>query len=116
MNENVWDGEWYIPSKNELKSLYAAFSGLTYADIEISWTDGNAMPDFDSQTYKDARTAFNLKMTTAGGSILNDTGRYWTSTEFDANKAWFIRFNTSVLEYNQEKYDTWTRVRPILAF
>jgi hypothetical protein len=116
MNENVWDGEWYVPSKNELKSLYAAFSGLTYADIEISWTDGNAMPGFDSQTYKDARTVFNLKMTTAGGSILNDTGRYWTSTEFDANKAWVIRFSTSVLDYSLDKYNTWIWVRPILAF
>lgn len=116
MNLNVWDGQWYIPSKNELKSLYAAFSGLTYADVETSWIDGGAMPNYDQQQYLDARTAFNLKITNAGGTELTQTGRYWTSTEYDASKAWFIRFNTSVLEYGQEKYDTWTRVRPIFAF
>ena len=110
------NGAWYVPSKNELKELYAAISGLTYDEIENSWTDGAAMPEFDSTASQNARTAFNTKVTNAGGTAFNFYGQYWAVTEISSNVVWSVHFQTSVLQNSKSKGDAYGRLRPILAF
>ncbi len=116
MNESDVNGQWYIPSKNELRSLYAAISGIAYADIETSWIDGGAMPNLNSTAAIAARTEFNTKLTNAGGVILNLTGQYWASTEIDNQKVWSVHFQTGILQNSKFKYDTWGRARAIMQF
>lgn len=116
LNEADVDGAWYLPSKNELKALYAGLSGLTYADIETTWTDGQAMPGFDSKACQDARTAFNNAVKAAGGTEFNFYGQYWAVTEISSNVVWSVHFQTSVLQTGKSKGDSYGRARAILAF
>ena len=109
------NGKWYLPAKNELKSLYAAMSGLTYADIETTWTDNAAMPGYDSQSCVNARDAFNLKITDAGGTWLHPYAWYWTTTEIDNNTAWSVQFETGVMQSIKIKWDH-GKARPIMQF
>ncbi len=115
------DGKWYLPAKNELKSLYAATSGLTYADIKDTWLDDQAMPDFSTQPCINARDAFNTTLTDAGGLGLHQWAWYWTSTEVVtgsdvSNKtAWSVQFDTGVMQSIKIKWD-WGRARPIMKF
>lgn len=110
------NGVWYLPSKNELKGLYAAMSGIAYADIETTWQDGAAMPDFNSAEANAARTAFNDKVKAAGGTEFNFYGQYWAVTEISANVVWSVHFQTSVLQNTKSKGDGYGRARAILAF
>lgn len=116
MNSADVDGKWYIPSKNELKALYAGISGLTYDDIATSWTDGNAMPNFDSANCQAARTAFNNTVKAAGGAEFNFYGQYWAVTEIGASPVWSVHFQTSVLQTSKSKGDAYGRARAVLAF
>lgn len=115
------DGKWYLPAKNELKSLYAGTSGLTYADIKDTWLDNQPMPDFNSESCTNARNAFNTKLTDAGGIVLHQWAWYWTSTEVVTgsdvpNKtAWSVQFDTGVMQSIKIKWD-WGRARPIMKF
>lgn len=122
VNNKDINGKWYIPSKNELKSLYAASSGLTYADIEATWLDDQPMPNFDTQACKDARDAFNNKLTSAAGKWLDPYGWYWTSTEVVTggevpNKtAWSVEFaKGGLMDSSKIKWD-WGLARPIMKF
>jgi len=117
MNENDDTGIWYMPAKNELRSLYAAISGLTYEDIKTSWLDANAMPGFDSQACIAARTAFNEKIKAAGGTAFGvDVGQYWSVTEINTNSAWSVKIDTGILQNSKRKDDSWGRTRPIMEF
>lgn len=116
INASDETGAWYLPAKNELKSLYAAMNGLTYEDIKTSWIDAGAMPGFDNPTNIAARTAFNKKIQDAGGTAFGDNGQYWASTEIDANFAFSVKIDTGVLQKTKYKYDTWGRARLIFEF
>lgn len=116
MNSANIDGQWYIPSKNELKGLYAGMSGLTYADIATTWEDGKALPNFDSSSAQTARTNFNNAVTSAGGTAFNFYGQYWAVTEISTNLVWSVHFQTSVLQNTKSKGDAAGRARAILVF
>jgi hypothetical protein len=117
MNESNVYGEWYMPAKNELRSLVAGMSGLTYSQIENTWTDGNSMPNFTSQTCVDARKDFNSKIKNAGGTEMNITnGQYWASTEADATYVWSVHLETGKIHATKRKDDAWGRLRPIMQF
>lgn len=116
MNAGDVNGAWYIPSKNELKGLYAGISGLTYNDISTTWLDTQAMPNYSSTACNNARTAFNTQVTNAGGTAFNFYGQYWAVTEISANVGWSVHFSTSVLQNNKSKGDAFGRARAILAF
>lgn len=116
MNGENIDGEWYAPSKNELRSLYAAMSGMTYAAIETSWIDGGVMPSFDSVAATAARWSFDEKMVSHGGTAFNLNGQYWASTEVDGQCAWSVHFGTGVMQATKFKHDAWGRLRPIMNF
>lgn len=117
MNESNVYGEWYMPAKNELRSLVAAMSGLTYSQIENTWTDGNPMPNFTSETCANARKDFNTKIKNTGGNEMNIVnGQYWASTEADATFVWSVHLETGKIHNTKRKDDQWGRLRPIMEF
>lgn len=79
------NGAWYLPARDELKMLYAGYSGKTYESI-VNWTVDN-MPDYDLQECKDARTAFNTMLMAKSGKAIGGSGNsvaewYLSSSEF----------------------------------
>lgn len=116
-NESNVYGEWYMPAKNELKALIASMSGLSYGQVENTWTDGNSMPNFTTQACVDARADFNGKIKGAGGTELNITnGQYWSTTEVDATFVWSVHLETGKIHGTKRKDDAWGRLRPIMQF
>lgn len=88
------DMEWIIPSPDQLKALYAGMSGLNLVsggagpgEIDL-WT--GEMPNYAD--YKDARTAFNNKIKSFGGTAISDT--YWSNEESGSTMAKCIYFYT----------------------
>lgn len=75
INGGNLDGRWYIPAKEELLALYAAWNG-----------------DATTTANTEARAAFNAQLTAASGSVLSED-RYWSSTEADARTSFRVDFN-----------------------
>lgn len=80
----TWNGEgdWYIPARDELQHIYCALHGAA----PITWTSGNGAP----ATNATARSAFNDKLTNAGGDAFvsaGGTAYYWSSSEVTGGTA-----------------------------
>ncbi len=105
------DGPWYLPSLNELMSLYAGYCGLY---IGTGWsTGGYAMPGYDNPACVESRATFDNILTSVGG--VGFTGAYyWSSTEFSDGVAWHVDF-TDGDTYSDLKASV-DRVRAVLAF
>ncbi len=54
-------------------------------------------------------------ITAAGGTGLIDTG-YWSSTEYDDQKAWYMDFANSWTNGGYKTFSGWRKVRSVLAF
>ena len=73
--------DWYWPALNELVEIFGIYNGKPYQE------SGNVVPDDLTDEEKAARAAFDLSLTTYGGTAMNtaatDTNgdRYWSSTE-----------------------------------
>ncbi|HBX46821.1 hypothetical protein [Limibacterium fermenti] len=80
-------GVWYLPAKNELKVLYAGYSGITSL-----WDDFSNMPDYNNPNRAAARKAFDSKLEAAGGNAFT-TNYYWSSSEGDNSLAWEVNFS-----------------------
>lgn len=65
---------WYVPSYNELSALFAAYNG------------GGSGRD------EQARAAFNEKLVAHGG-VAFETTNYWTSTQFDSEMSYTVKFS-----------------------
>ncbi|MBK5720792.1 fimbrillin family protein [Dysgonomonas sp. Marseille-P4677] len=102
MNNGNENGAWYLPARDELKMLYAGYSGKVYESI-VGWIASNNMPGYDSPECKEARTQFNAKLTAKDGGIaIGCSGnsvakRYLSSSEDWANGS-FI-FNVESAQY-----------------
>lgn len=98
IEENGVQGiDWYMPSKKEMKELFAAASGLRISDTQTGegfisdWGDDTDMPDYGNSKYQTNRTRFNQKMIDAGGARIS--GFYCTSTEGSEMDVWLLNFN-----------------------
>lgn len=98
IEENCIPGpEWYMPSKREMKELFAAMSGFKISSVETGegfisdWEDETDMPGYGSKECQANRTRFNQRMIDAGGARLG--GFYSTSTEGGEMDVWLLNFN-----------------------
>lgn len=110
--------KWYLPSVNEWKEFAAVFSGKVYSDIGV-WYQISPMPGYDDQSCVAARTAFNAKLTSKGGTQLdlsNDTGWYWSSTEHNAGDNVIYSFGFKNGSASADSKNLTGRVRAVLAF
>jgi hypothetical protein len=105
---------WFLPSKNELKALYAGFSGRVFDE---AWGDGFKMPGFDEQACAEARAAFNAALVMAGGTPLDESEYpyYWSSMEDYDSLAWIVNFRDGGYSLVDSKAYP-IRVRAISAF
>lgn len=65
VNSSNENGVWYLPARDELKMLFAGYSGKIYESI-VNWVM-NAMPNYDSAECIAARSAFNTNLTVKSG-------------------------------------------------
>ena len=110
-------GVWYLPSKNELKVLYANMSGKKYEDIS-GWGDLSPMPESNTQACKDARTSFNAKIVDVGGDVLyngTDALWLWSSSEHDKDASWCLSFDNNGTPFYPPKSNSFY-VRAIMTF
>ena len=90
-----YEGDWYLPAINELKSLFETYNGTT-VDVATYATYTNL-----SGPEKEARVAFNTKLTGLGGHRLDlstnaakGTGQWSSSlSESDGSKAQYLRWS-----------------------
>lgn len=95
-NENE-NGVWYLPARDELKMLYAGYSGKTYESI-VNWTAAN-MPGYDLQECKDARTAFNTMLTAKGGLAIAASGGQYQEWYLSSSEAsLYVRYSFNLKE------------------
>lgn len=75
---------WYLPAINELHYLLCAWNG----GAPTTWGANAQVPYYDNS----ARTAFNARLTTAGGTALefSSSSRFWSSSESDDDKCWVV--------------------------
>jgi len=91
VNSDSESGAWHLPARDELKMLYAGYSGKIYESI-VGWTSG--MPGYNSPECVAARSAFNTKLTDKGGMVFG-TGDLWfylSSSEISSNRSFNIYF------------------------
>ncbi len=73
---------WYWPAINEMRVVFEAYNGRPYVE------KGNVVPSAITDEEKEARAAFDLSLTTYGGTAMNlgdpsaNGDRYWCSTEY----------------------------------
>lgn len=105
-NEN---GAWYLPARDELKMLFAGYSGKKYESI-VNWTS-NSMPDYDSSECVAARTDFNSHLTAKGGMAINGSGNavsewYLSSSEISGYGNYYsFNFAMGLYSADPKNYD-----------
>ena len=117
-NEDYGDagatGVWYLPGKNELKALYAGYSGKVYETIN-GWGDYVYMPGYDDLLAQDARSVFNARLTAAGGTVLSNNW-YWSSSDHNLEFAWSVDFGEGGPPFGSNKINNSDKARCVLAF
>lgn len=127
-----WDGtksEKFNPEK-KLKGIAVveddnhAFLVLTKDIKNVDWWDGKRkceeqfaqMPNLRQldAIYKN-KEVLNKAFIAAGGEALDGEAYYWSSTEYDGNRAWKLRMSDGTRNYTS-KNASYRYVRPVLAF
>lgn len=103
--ESLGEG-WYWPALNEMVEVFDIYNGVPYAELEEN--KATATPDKITDEEKASRDAFDLSLTTYGGTAMNTADpttngdRYWTSTELtDGDKHYgsFMVFGKAYKSY-----------------
>ncbi len=112
---NATRDRWYLPAKNELKMLYAGFSGKVYESLP-EWIDGANMAGYDDAGSVEARNVFNQAIVAAGGAPLETSSDpyYWSSVEDYDVLAWVVNFQNGYSFIDPKPNPS--RVRAISAF
>ena len=103
--ESLGEG-WYWPALNEMVEIFDIYNGIPYAELEEN--KATVTPDKITDEEKASRDAFDLSLTTYGGTAMNTADpttngdRYWTSTELtDGDKHYgsFMVFGKAYKSY-----------------
>lgn len=103
--ESLGEG-WYWPALNELVEIFGVYNGSPYKE------SGNVVPSKLSDEEKAARAAFDLSLTTYGGTAMNTASadengdRYWSSTELVAGDKHYGSFMVFGKAYMSVAADT----------
>lgn len=103
---------WYLPAREEFRALCAGYSGKVYEEI-IDWDHNATVPGYNEDECVAARTAFNIKLTAAGGVGLRDAV-YFSSSEYDQRNAWGVGIAGNSSSW--DKTSSQPSIRAILAF
>lgn len=93
--------DWYLPSEKEL----ALLCGKEKDNI---WTNDNVGTD--------NRDLINKKIKLIDGAVQISPAEYWSSTEYDNEHAYIVRFYSIVNVGALDKNSKYCRVRAVLAF
>ncbi len=110
VNNGDENGAWYLPARDELKMLYAGYSGKIYEQI-TNWGDNKDMPGYDSQECKDARSGFNSKLTAKSGMAIGgntEQGVEWyylSSSEYSDKLSYLLKFDQGMPHVDRKSYD-----------
>jgi hypothetical protein len=89
--------DWYLPAKNELEVLYYFLKPTTNANNTGSGSNANAVsPEPISTNYTSgspAQTSAGIGFRTGETNALVFSADYWSSTEVNANNAWYQNFS-----------------------
>ena len=107
--ESLGEG-WYWPALNEMVEIFDIYNGVPYAELEEN--KATATPDKITDEEKASRDAFDLSLTTYGGTAMNTADpttkgdRYWTSTELTDGDKHYGSFMTFGKAYKSYPADT----------
>jgi hypothetical protein len=94
--------DWYMPAKNELEICYRNLKPTTTANNTNSGTNANAVPSTGGYSGgSPAQTSATLFQT--GNSESFAGANYWSSTEFNASRAWNQYFLNGNQRTNYDK-------------
>lgn len=95
---------WYLPARDELRMLFAGYSGKIFEDI-VNWESDSNMPGYDSAECIAARQAFNEKLVSKGGSAFGvDEDWYLSSSEISSKTYWSLNILDSGCSPDEKSY------------
>ena len=102
---------WYLPAREELLGLFDIYNGVKHDKCTV------AQPGAISADEKAARATFEGWLSAKGGEAMNDAAdtdngqSYISSTEYDADYLWYVRFGKYMLsnEARKNKDNRYTR-------
>ncbi len=110
VNDGQPDGPWYLPTRNELKALYAGYSGKVYEEI-VDWKN-DYMPGYDNPSCHAARADFNQKLADKGGMVFGSNESsglaqwyYMSTSEITATYCWSAEFTTGNILPDNKGFD-----------
>ena len=106
VNSNNESGAWYLPARDEIKMLFAGYSGKIYERI-VNWTSSN-MPDYNSAECIASRLQFNTKLTNKGGDAFGASGNavnwwYLSSSEISVPSCYTFSFEEGLYGIDPKK-------------
>ncbi|WP_165359892.1 fimbrillin family protein [Bacteroides thetaiotaomicron] len=111
VNSGNDNGVWHLPARDELKMLYAGYSGKTYESI-VNWM--SMMPGYDSPECATARTAFNTMLTAKGGAAIAGSGGqsqdwYLSSSEKSLSVYYSFDLKEGIYSSDPKNFDGYIR-------
>ena len=108
VNGSNESGSWYLPARDEMKILFAGYSGKVYESI-VDWTSSN-MPGYNSAECIAARLAFNTKLIDKGGDAFGSGSNsvnwwYLSSSEIVSPSYYSFNFEEGLFNVEQKSYD-----------
>ena len=107
---------WYLPTNGQWMDLAANLGGIDISSVKSGGSNvSNTSANLGSSTNI---IAINKAFTDAGGTVLNSTNAYWSSSEYSSGGAGYVVFTSSNFFVDSVNYnkDYAYNVRAVLAF